>query len=178
MNPELSWLAGLFEGEGTITLEIIYEEKSKFGIRIRPIIELTISERDVSVVEEILRKYAPFNWQIRGNKLHRIKRFILKDRCEVKEFLLAMLPYFRLETTRRKAELLLKIIDILDFKGKHRSRFRDEDMEELLRLTIELKSLQKRQKLKNKSITRLIEHVKKTFNKQNFPQLVARLPRR
>jgi len=59
-----------------------------------------------------------------------------------------MLPYFRLETARRKAELLLKIIDVLNFKGKHRSIFRDEDMEELLKLTMELKSLQKRQKLK------------------------------
>ena len=155
-TDNILWFAGLFEGEGTITIEVDFDEKSKFGVRIRPLVELVISLRDANAVNEVIKKLFPYRWITYTNKEHNTVRFVLKRKEDIKQFLAKTVQYFKLPTTKRKVILLQKIIEILEYKGKYRSKFGRNEMKTLLELSIELKKLQKRIKLRDKSIERLV----------------------
>ena len=60
MHPELCYLAGLFEGKGTISIDVIQEPKGRYGIRLKPLVEFTISIDDSIIIEDF-KKHIPVN---------------------------------------------------------------------------------------------------------------------
>lgn len=99
---ELSHFVGLFEGEGTITVMVCLDKKSKIGIRICPLVELTIGKNDSEYLFNFVKKYAHFSWTIYIDDLHNTIRISLKNKKQVKEFLEMIKPYIRLPTTKYK----------------------------------------------------------------------------
>jgi len=148
MNPELSYLAGLFEGEGTISIEIRREPRCRYGIRLFPYVEFTISLDDSIIIEDF-KKYIHVNWLTVTKREHNVIKIRLRDQESIKQFIEILSPYFRLPTTQRKAEIMLKILSKM---GKHkRGGFSKNEFIELLNLTKELKSLQKKQRNRAKT---------------------------
>ena len=156
MIPELCYLAGLFEGEGTISIDVIKEPKTRYGTRLKPLVEFTISINDSTIVEDF-KKHIPVNWLVVTKRECNAIKIRLRDQESIKRFIELLSPYFRLPTTKRKAEIILKILSKM---GKHkRGGFSKEEFIELLNLAKELKSLQK--KTRNKVKTNIDDLISK-----------------
>ncbi len=150
MHPELCYLAGLFEGKGTISIDVIQEPKGRYGIRLKPLVEFTISIDDSIIIEDF-KKHIPVNWLTVVRKKDNAIKIRLRDQESIKRFIERLFPYFKLPTTRKKAELMLKILSKV---GKHkRGGFSKDEFIELLNLTRELKLLQK--KARNRAKTNI-----------------------
>jgi hypothetical protein len=117
---KLSWLAGVIEGEGSITANLIRKTpkpnfKGSYG-GIATGVSMSNTEKDMcdetqSIFREILDgDYARVHTNTRRTVTNRIAyRTGVSGHPQVKKVLTAILPYMKTKSKRRQAELVLKI---------------------------------------------------------------------
>lgn len=97
----LSWVAGMFEGEGTITIT----RGGRKGYT-RALVTLTSTDKNMV---DIMHKRWPGNqrsWIPKGNA-KRAFMWTLNARGAIARFLIDMNPFFRTERVRKKAEIVM-----------------------------------------------------------------------
>ncbi|WP_058306783.1 LAGLIDADG family homing endonuclease [Gracilibacillus massiliensis] len=114
--PEAAYLAGIIDGEGTITLTRIHKNEYR-----RPCV--TIASTDLELLE-YLQTITNGNILNKKNYKPDIYKdsYILSIRKKVDVFytLTAILPYLRIEQKRKRAEWILKYYDIVTVRnGKY-----------------------------------------------------------
>jgi hypothetical protein len=100
----VSWVAGHFEGEGTVSIV----RSGKRGYT-RPIVTLTSTDRQVIDVIQDRWPGCVKTYQPKGNA-RPAHRWTLNVRPAIARFLWDMMPLLKTERVRRKAELVLEDI--------------------------------------------------------------------
>ena len=156
MNPEiLNYLAGIFDGEGTVSVQVFKDNRHRYGIRIKPYIQFAISKDDADVID-LFKKYIPVKWVVGFYKSRNIIHIRIEDLDGIRKFIEVLSPYIRLPSTKKKVEIMSKILQKMN---KHRKPYSKEEFLELLMLAKELRMLQKRRNFKK--ITNIDEIISK-----------------
>lgn len=102
---DLIWAAGLFEGEGTVTI-------TRSGRRgyTRPLVQVTSTDPEVI---EVFQTRWPGCIQVRqpGGNAREAQAWSLNVRPAIRTFLTDLLPHFRTSRVRLKAELVIEDVD-------------------------------------------------------------------
>jgi len=106
----LNYLAGFFEGRGTITFDLYKEERTRFKVHIRPRIQMIISQDD-RVILDLFETALPVKWE---KKVRKNGSICLRIRTldDIRTFLNILSPFFRLPTTQEKAKLMMEFLKI------------------------------------------------------------------
>lgn len=127
---DLAWAAGLFEGEGTITI-------SKSREYTRP--HVSVTSTDIEVIEFFASRWpAEIKHREPGGNARRAFVWYVGNATGARQFVNDILPHLRTERVRAKAELLLEDLDerrqgSRDPKYRARSNERMARMRELNR---------------------------------------------
>ena len=129
---EPAYLAGIIDGDGTITVEVTFSKKNK-RLSFIPYIKIALSATDAWLLERITQHF--------GGHIWRKKRFAewgTTNKKVIKEILNKILPYLQLK--KRRAELVLKCIEILERVDYRVPRtLLREDIEELVNIIEEIR---------------------------------------
>ncbi len=151
----LNWLAGIFEGEGTITINVERDKHRRYGFRLSPRIMFTISLKDEHAIK-LFEEHIPVKWYKNYKKGKDLARIVIKKREDIITFLNILSPFFRLPTTKRKVELMMKFFELV----KRYKRLSKEELIQALLIVKELRELQKRtQNMKKTDIDALIKEL-------------------
>jgi len=115
----------------------------------------TISLKDEYAIK-LFEEHIPVKWFKNYKKEKGIARIVIKERESIITFLSILSPFFRLPTTKRKVELMMKFFEIV----KRYKRLSKEELIQALLIVKELRKLQKRtQNTKKMDVDTLIEEL-------------------
>lgn len=133
-TEELAYIAGLFDGEGTVTISVY--NASRYGGRQRRILMVMLSSTDRSIIDFLLRL---FNGSLTITKAHgnhkEIYRWTLSARMAA-DFLSNVLPYLRIKrehailglewqaTVKHSNQYLRQNPNVLDWQDFYISKIR------------------------------------------------------
>lgn len=107
-DVEIAWAAGLFEGEGCITICNVKDRHHRL-----PLLRLQVQMTDSDVVERFARIVAcgSVSPELRFGRPHHkpTYRWLVSSRAECERLLLMFLPYFGERRLRRAHEMLEEI---------------------------------------------------------------------
>jgi len=115
-----SYIAGLFDGDGSFLVELKRHPSIPTGLQIMPRIVLSLSSRDSAVLEEVKASFPSLNFKLKSLKCGCVQ-LRLSNLRDISCFIKEVKPYLRVFTNVRRAEILEEIVDFIleRLHGRH-----------------------------------------------------------
>jgi hypothetical protein len=128
-----AYLAGLIDGDGTVTIEVTLQRKdNRFSFY--PVLKLGLAKSEGWLLEKLVESFGGRIWV----KNHYVE-WALTNKKEIARILKSILPYLQLK--RGRAELVLKCVEILDRVGERIPRaILKSEVEQIMNLVEEIRA--------------------------------------
>jgi hypothetical protein len=147
----LSYIAGLYDGDGSFTLALERHPAIPSGYQIQPTVSLGLASYDSTVFNDIIETFSDLKFTIivkrEGTSILRLRRE--EDVCK---FLGMVRPYLRIFTNVRRAEIMHEVVEFILKHRRGRHYGSDEFFDYLKGLIVKMRTYSKRVPRSRKSL--------------------------
>jgi len=112
----VSYIAGLYDGDGSFSVELAKHPSIPTGFQIKPEIILCLKNSDSQVFRDIIETFPEFRFTVHKTKVGS-SMLRLRNEIDVSKFLKIVRPYIRIFSNVRRAEILEEITDYILNRG-------------------------------------------------------------
>lgn len=152
---DLSYIAGLFDGEGYFGVGVGKSKSSTFGFFVRPMFEFSLKREDSEyIIPKIVELLPDVKLRIAPTGDKTSIRLMIRRSRDLTLFLSKIKPFVQLPSVKKK----IKVIEMIQEKKKFYKRLNSQETRELLFLVKDLRRLSRLDKIDKEHRSKVIKH--------------------